>query len=75
MRYTLNREIWHGASLGTVIMIQEEPFWDHVGTILERIWDYFGTILVPFWDHFRTICFGTILGPFWDHFGTVFEPF
>ena len=27
MGYTQNCEIWHGASLGTLIMIQEEPIW------------------------------------------------
>ena len=27
MGYTQNYEIWHGASLGTLIKIQEEPIW------------------------------------------------
>ena len=27
MVYTQNCEIWHGASLGTLILIQEEPIW------------------------------------------------
>ena len=46
MRYTQNCEIWHGASLGTLIMIQvykvERPFEDHVLAIKDHIWPFLG---------------------------------
>ena len=44
MGYTQNCEIWHGASLGTMIMIQEEP-------ILRNMWrPCFGHKRAIFWS-------------------------
>ena len=45
MGYTQNCEYWHGASLGTMIMIQEEPIW-------RTMWgSCFGNKVVIFWPH------------------------
>ena len=33
MGYTQQYEIWHGASLGTLIMIQEKKIKDHMRTL------------------------------------------
>ena len=54
MGYTQNFKIWHGSSLGTMIMIQEEPIW-------RTMWG-------PCFGHKRAI-FGPFLGKedYWIH--------
>ena len=61
MGYTQNSEIQHGASLGTLILIQEKTnVMDHMMTMF---WSYKGQILAIFrkmglWDTPRIVKFG-----------------
>ena len=58
--YTQNCEIWHGSSLGTFIMIQEDPFEgpgeDHVLALKGPYFGHFGK-RGP-WDILRIVKFG-----------------
>ena len=47
MGYPQNCEIWHGLSLGTLIMIQEEPIWR---TRWGPCFGHKGAIFWPFWE-------------------------
>ena len=54
MGYTQNCKIWHGASLGTLIMSQEEPVW--------------GTMWEPCFGHKRVIFWSFLgKGDYWIH--------
>ena len=57
MGYTQNCEIWHGSSLGTLIMIHEEPIW------WTMFWPWEGHVFAisrkrGLWDTHRIVKFG-----------------